>query len=156
MADDPINDVITALTSSNLVQNSGGTMVAGSLYNTIQTLVKAIFGVSALAPVSTDIKTALTSAASTLTSIGTALGSSGGSLSDIGGVMTGLQNAMSALQSLAPSAAAPVLNTASSLFQTIQGQLNALAGQAGKTISDAVTELTQLSQILTLMVALFP
>jgi flagellar hook-associated protein FlgK len=156
MADDPIQDVITALTTSNLITSSGGNISAGSMYDTIKPLVQAIFQVSALQSVSSDVKTALTSAASTLTAIGTALQTSGGSLGDIGGVMTGLQNALSSLQSLAPSGAAPVMNTASSLFQTIQGQLNSLAGQAGKTIADAVTELNQLSQILTLVVALFP
>lgn len=155
MADDPIKDVISEL--SGIVATDGsGTMVAQQpLYGTIQNLVQAIFGISALQPVSTDIKSALTSASSVMTSIATAVKSSPGSLSDVGGVMTGLQNALSMLQSLAPAGTAVVLNSASSLFQTLQQQLNYLAGQ-GASLGDAATELTQLSQILTLLVALFP
>ena len=49
-----------------------------------------------------------------------------------------------------------VLNSASSLFQTLQQQLTTLAAGAGNTVATAATELMQLAQILTSLVALFP
>jgi hypothetical protein len=157
MADDPIKDVITALSGIVTPTADGtGSPTTTPLYGTIQTLVQAIFGISALQPVSTDVKNALTSAASVMTSIATAVKSSTGSLSDVGGVMTGLQNALSMIQSLAPAGTAVVLNSASSLFQTLQQQLTALAADAGNTVATAATELMQLGQILTSLVALFP
>ena len=87
MADDPIKDVITALSGIVTPTADGtGSPTTTALYGTIQTLVQAIFGISALQPVSTDVKSALTSAASVMTSIATAVKSSTGSLSDVGGV----------------------------------------------------------------------
>jgi len=128
-----------------------------ALFGTIQTLVQAVFNASSdLKTVSGDIKSALTSAATVMNVIGSAIKSSTGSLADVGRVMSGLQNTLSMLQSLAPSGAAMALNSASSLFQTIQGQLNALAAEAGSDMATAATEIAQLAQILTALVALFP
>lgn len=158
MADNPIQDVITALAPIIKPTADGtGTPTETALFDTIQTLVQAVFNASSdLKTVSGDIKSALTSAAGVLNAIGSAIESSTGSLADVGGVMSGLQNALSMLQALAPAGTAVVLNSASSLFQTIQAQLNALADEAGSDMETAATEIAQLAQILTALVTLFP
>ena len=158
MADNPIQDVITALNPIIVPTADGtGNPTETALFTTIQTLVKAIFNASSdLQTVSGDIKSALTSAASVMTAIAGAVKTSTGSLNDVAGIMTGLQNTLSMLQSLAPAGTAVVLNTASSLFQTIQGELNALSTQAGADMTTAANEIAQLAQIMTALVTLFP
>jgi hypothetical protein len=158
MADNPIQDVITALSPIIAPTADGtGTPTETPLFATIQTLVQAIFNASSdLKTVSGDIKSALTSAATVMTAIGSAVKTSTGSLADVGGVMSGLQNTLSMLQSLAPAGTAVVFNSASSLFQTIQQQLNALVSQAGADMTTAATEIAQLAQIMTALVTLFP
>jgi uncharacterized membrane protein YjjP (DUF1212 family) len=59
-------------------------------------------------------------------------------------------------QSLAPAGTSVVLNSASDLFQNIEGQLTTLAGEAGQTMATAGTELAQLAQLMTGLTQLFP
>jgi hypothetical protein len=79
-----------------------------------------------------------------------------GALSDIGNALTGLQSILSMAQSLAPAGTSVVLNSASDLFQNIEGQLTTLAGEAGQTMATAGTELAQLAQLMTGLTQLFP
>jgi transposase len=88
--------------------------------------------------------------------IAEAMQTSTGTLSDIGSAMTGLQNILSMAQSLAPAGTSVVLNSASTLFQNIENQLTALAGEAGQSMATAGTELAQLAQLITGISALFP
>lgn len=154
---DPIGDAIQALNVLIVPTADGtGAPTTTALFGNIQTFTTAIFGISSdMQTVSSDIKTALTDAATVVGKIGTSIAAAG-SLTDVGGAMTALQSSLSLLQTIAPAGTAAVFNSASGLFQVIQSQLTALAGDAGKTIADAATELAQLAQILTALEGLFP
>jgi len=121
--------------------------------STVQPLLTALFQIQALQQASTDIKNALTSAASVASAIANALNSLPSSTNPTG-VMTALQNALANVQALAPAGTGVVLNSASSLFSTIQAQLTALGPST--PISTAATELTELSTNLTTLAGMFP
>jgi len=155
---DPIGDAIQALNVLLVPTADGaGSPTETPLFTTIQTLVQAIFNASpSMKTVSSDITGALTEAATVISAIAKAMQTSTGSLSDIGSAMTGLQNILSMAQSLAPAGTSVVLNSASTLFQNIENQLTALAGEAGQSMATAGTELAQLAQLITGLSALFP
>ena len=155
---DPIGDAIQALNVLIVPTADGaGSPTETPLFTTIQTLVQAIFNASpSMKTVSSDITGALTEAATVISAIAKAMQTSTGSLSDIGSAMTGLQNILSMAQSLAPAGTSVVLNSASTLFQNIENQLTALAGEAGQSMATAGTELAQLAQLITGLSALFP
>jgi hypothetical protein len=153
---DPIGNAIQLLNVLVVPTADGtGTPTTTALFGNIQTFTTAIFGISDMQKVSSDIKTALTEAATVVGKIGTAIGSAG-SLTDVSGAMNALQNTLSLLQTMAPAGTAVVFNSASGLFQAIQSQLTTLATDPGKTIADAATELAQLAQLLTALEGLFP
>src|ERR1700761_659981 len=156
--EDPIGDAIQALNVLIVPTPAGtGSPTETPLFTTIQTLVHAIFNASpSMKTVSSDITGALTEAATVISAIAKAMQTSTGSLSDIGSAMTGLQNILSMAQSLAPAGTSVVLNSASTLFQNIENQLTALAGEAGQSMATAGTELAQLAQLITGLSALFP
>jgi len=138
---DPIGDAIQALNVLVVPTADGtGSPTTTALFGNIQTFTTAIFGISSdMKTVSKDINTALADAATVVGKIGTSIAGAG-SLTDVSGAMTALQSSLSLLQTIAPAGTAAVFNSASGLFQAIQSQLTALAGDAGKTIADAATD----------------
>jgi hypothetical protein len=168
---DPIAPVITALSFLVAPNPSaigsppsapstweGSSATDGSLYNVIQPLLNALFGISSLQSVGSAVNTALTDVAKVISTIADKLASLEGSLpsgTSATDIMNGLQSALSLAGTLLPSsagsAAGSALNSASQLFQTIQNLITAVGGD----LATAAAELAQLSQQITALAALF-
>jgi hypothetical protein len=161
MATDPIGDIVSALSSADLVTPSpatinspaqppstweGATAAPGSLLTVISTLMNLVYGASSdMQTVGNDLSDALTKVAGVVKTLADGLGSISQTETEVSNALSALQQALALAQTLAPGSATTVLTSGSQLFTQLQNLLAA----PGMTIGQAAAEMAQLSQQLT-------